>query len=107
MSEAYLPKPYKVFVANHPEVAEAYQQLGEACHKAGPLDDKTRHLIKLGISTALRSEGGVKAQTRRSLDAGASVDEIRHAVMMSLTTAGFPGMIAAMGWVNEVVDARR
>jgi len=107
MSDNYLPQPYKVFVANHPEVAEAYQKLGEACHSAGPLDAKTRHLIKLGISTALRSEGGVKAHTRRSLDAGATVDEVRHAVMMSLTTCGYPGMIAAMGWVNEVVDARR
>ena len=48
MSEVYLPKPYKVFVANHPNVAEAYQKLGEACHEAGPLDEKTRHLIKLG-----------------------------------------------------------
>ena len=102
----YLPKPYSVFTKNHPEVAGAYQKLGEACHGAGPLDDRTRHLIKLGIATALRSEGGVKGHTRRSLDAGATADEVRHAVMLSLTTAGFPGMIAAMGWVNEVLDAR-
>ncbi len=103
----YLPKPYRTFVEKHPEIAEAYGDLGKACHKAGPLDDKTRHLIKLGIATALQSEGGVKSQTRRSFDVGASEDEVRHAVLLALTTGGFPGMIAAMGWVNEVVDARK
>lgn len=107
MSDNYLPKAYTVFVDKHPEVAQAYEKLGEACHDAGPLDGKTRHLIKLGICTALRSEGGVKAHTRRSLDAGATEGEIRHAVMMSLSTSGFPGMIAAMGWVSEVIDARK
>ena len=105
MSE-YLPKSYRTFVDKHPEVADAYHRLGEACHEAGPLDVKTRHLVKLGIAVALKSEGGVKAHTRRSLDAGASVDEVRHVMLLSVTTAGFPGMIAAMGWANEVVDAR-
>ncbi len=103
----YQSKPYVAFTKFHPQVAEAYQKLGQACHNAGPLDEKTRHLIKLGISTALRSEGGVKTHTRRSLDAGASEDEVRHTVILSVTTAGFPGMVAAMGWLNEVVDARR
>jgi alkylhydroperoxidase/carboxymuconolactone decarboxylase family protein YurZ len=103
----YLSKPYAQFVEKHPELAEALGQLGEACHKAGPLEPKTRHLIKLGIATAQRSEGGVKTHTRRCLDAGATEAEVRHAVLLSLTTAGFPGMIAAMGWLNEVVDARR
>ena len=102
----YLPKPYETFVKEHPEVAEAYEKLGVACHTAGPLDDKTRHLIKLGIAATLRSEGGVKAHTRRALVAGASEGELRHAVILSVTTAGFPGMIAAMGWIKEVLDAR-
>lgn len=107
MSGVYLPKPYEVFVENHPEVAKAYEKLGVACHDAGPLDEKTRHLIKLGIATSLRSEGGVKAHTRRALLAGAKEDELRHAVILSVTTAGFPGMIAAMGWINEVLDAQK
>jgi hypothetical protein len=31
-------------------------------------------------------------------------DEIVHVVLLSLTTTGFPNMIAALGWVNEVID---
>ncbi len=105
MSE-YLPKPYRTFVGKHPEIAKAYRELGKTCHEAGPLDEKTRHLVKLGIAVALQSEGGVKTHVRRSLNAGASEEEVRHAVILSLTTAGFPCMIAAMGWLSEVVDAR-
>jgi alkylhydroperoxidase/carboxymuconolactone decarboxylase family protein YurZ len=102
----YLPRPFLQFAKHHPEIAKAWEELGAACHEAGPLDAKTRHLVKLGVAMGLRSEGGVKTHTRRSLDAGASAAEVRQAVLLSLTTCGFPAMIAAMGWVSEVLDAR-
>jgi 4-carboxymuconolactone decarboxylase len=107
MSEnEYLPKPFVKFAKHHPEIAQAWSRLGEACHEAGPLDAKTRHLVKLGMAVALQSEGGVKTHTRRSLDAGADEAEVRQAVLLALTTCGFPTMIAAMSWVSEVLDAR-
>ena len=103
----YLPKPYTDFIDRHPEVAKAYEALGKACHEAGPLDVKTRHLVKLGIATAAQSDGGVRSHARRALDAGATVDEVRHAVMLALTTTGFPRTVAGMQWVEEVVQARK
>jgi alkylhydroperoxidase/carboxymuconolactone decarboxylase family protein YurZ len=104
---AYLPKPYTDFTETYPEITEAYQALAAACHeRGGPLDGKARHLIKLGIATALQSEGAVKSHTRQSLENGASEQEIRHAVILALTTCGFPGTVAALGWVSEVLAAR-
>lgn len=103
MSDATLPKPYQDFKTDHPEVAAAYEALGSACHEAGPLPQATRHLIKLGIATAGQSRGGVKAHARRALNAGATREEIRHAILLSLTTSGFPSMIAALGWAEEAV----
>jgi alkylhydroperoxidase/carboxymuconolactone decarboxylase family protein YurZ len=44
------------------------------------------------------------SQTRKALESGATQDEILHAVLLSLTTTGFPKMIAAMGWVDEVLE---
>jgi alkylhydroperoxidase/carboxymuconolactone decarboxylase family protein YurZ len=44
------------------------------------------------------------SQTRKALKSGASKDEILHAVLLSLTTTGFPSMIAALGWVEEVLE---
>ena len=99
----YLPKVYEKFSERFPEVFKNYEQLGVACREAGPLDEKTQDLIKLGIAIGVNSKGGVMSHTRKALDAGASSDEIVHTVMLALTTTGFPNMIAAMGWVDSVL----
>jgi len=103
---SYLPAPFRRFVEKYPQLAEAYEELATSCHEAGPLSDPVRRLVKLGIAVGLQSEGAVKSHARRALEAGASVEEVRHAVLLSLTTTGFPGMIAALEWVEEVIAAR-
>jgi alkylhydroperoxidase/carboxymuconolactone decarboxylase family protein YurZ len=35
---------------------------------------------------------------------GISPEEIRHAVLLGLTTIGFPKMIAALNWVHEAIE---
>ena len=39
--------------------------LGQACAEAGPLDAKTRELVKLGTAVGGRLEGAVHAHARR------------------------------------------
>ena len=67
-----IPKAYKRFMSNFPEVGQAYEALGQAVHGAGPLDEKTRALVKLAISIGARLEGGVHSHTRKALAAGAT-----------------------------------
>jgi alkylhydroperoxidase/carboxymuconolactone decarboxylase family protein YurZ len=43
------------------------------------------------------------SHTRKAMAAGATPDEITHAVLLALTTTGFPNMMAAMGWVDSVL----
>ncbi|MBI2907519.1 MAG: carboxymuconolactone decarboxylase family protein [Chloroflexi bacterium] len=100
---AYLPEIFKDFRHQHPEICKAYDDLALKCHNAGPLDAKTRRLIKLGITIGLSSDGGVRSHARRALAEGITPDELRHAVLLAFTTAGFPTMIAAMKWVEEVI----
>ncbi len=45
----YLPESYRDFQRQFPEVTKAYDDLATKCHSWGPLDQKTRHLIKLGV----------------------------------------------------------
>lgn len=45
MSE--IPKHYQKFQKEFPRVAKAYEELSDAVHSAGSLDEKTRALIKL------------------------------------------------------------
>lgn len=99
----YLPQIYEKFSREFSDITEKYKQLGVACRSAGPLDEKTQDLVKLGIAIGLGSQGAVRSHTRKALAAGASGDEILHVVVLSLTTTGFPSMIAALGWVEEVL----
>ena len=100
----YLPKVYEKFSGKFPEVFKDYKQLGQTCRSAGPLDAKCQDLIKLGIAIGANSRGAVMSSTRKALESGATKDEIAHAVLLSLTTTGFPNMIAALRWVDSVLE---
>ena len=102
----YLPKIYESFSKAYPEVFKDFRKLGASCRAAGPLDEKTQNLAKLGIALGANSRGGVMSGTRKSLDSGATREEILHVVMLGLTTTGFPNMIAALGWVEEVISKK-
>jgi 4-carboxymuconolactone decarboxylase len=101
---AQLPKLFQQFTKSYPEIAEAYENLGNAVHQAGPLDDKTRSLIKIAISTGAGLEGAVHSHVRKALKAGCSADEIRQVVLLALPTIGFPSAMAAMSWVADILD---
>lgn len=97
------PKRFQKFKKDHPRVADAYDMLGSAVHGDGPLDEKTRALIKLGISTGARLEGAVHSHVRKALASGATPGEIRHAVLLALPTIGLPSMMAALSWVDDIL----
>ena len=98
-----IPRRFQKFVRDYPDVAGAYETLGVAVHAAGPLDKKTRALIKLSISIGVRLEGAVHAHVRKALYAGVKPDELRHAALLSLPTIGLPSMMAALSWIDDVV----
>ena len=100
----YLPKIYEKFTGKFPEVFKDYKQLGQTCREAGPLDKKCQDLVKLGIAIGANSRGAVMSSTRKALESGATKDEIAHAVLLALTTTGFPNMIAALQWVDSVLQ---
>ncbi len=64
----YLPGIYKEFQQQFPDIAKAYDELALKCHSWGPLDEKTRRLVKLGIAIGLNSEGRGRASTRQLLE---------------------------------------
>ena len=61
----YLPEVYQHFERRYPAVKEAFDALGAAEHDAGPLGERERRLIKLGIAVGAESEGGVRPQAAR------------------------------------------
>jgi AhpD family alkylhydroperoxidase len=87
-----------------PAIAAAYEQLATAAHDQGPLDDKTRQLVKLALAIGMGHEGAVHAHTRRALAAGIHPAEIKHVVTLAVTTMGMPNTVAAFTWVNDILN---
>ena len=40
---------------------------------------------------------------KRALDAGATVREIHHVILLAITTSGLPTAVAAFTWVEDVL----
>lgn len=103
---ATLPKNYSILQRKYPELISALEKAGELAKQAGPVDEKTSHLIQLAACAALRSEGGVHSHTRRALKAGASEDEVFHAIALLVNTIGFSTAAAAFSWVSDVTKSQ-
>ena len=103
-TRGYLPRVYRDLRAENPDVAEAYDALGDACRNAGQLSERDQRLIKLGIAIGLSSEGGVRSHVRRGLAEGIAAADLLHAITIAIPTAGFPATAAAYRWAREVID---
>lgn len=98
-----LPAQYLGIQKRFKGVIAALEDLGRATKAAGPLDTKTGELIQLAAAAAARSEGSVHSHTRRAQAAGATADEVRHAIVLLTSTIGFPAVSAALSWAEDVL----
>ncbi len=106
MSKEQLPRHYQLLQEQHPDFMQALSKLGQAVRKEGPLDEKTVELIQMVAAAALRLEGAVHSHARRALEAGASPKEIRHALIVTTSTTGFPAVSAALSWVMDITGEK-
>jgi 4-carboxymuconolactone decarboxylase len=91
-----VPALYADFAAKYPDILEKNEELGRVVHDlGGPLDEKTRSLIKVGITAASHHQTALTTQVARARDAGASEDEILHAMLLVVPTCGFPTFMEA------------
>jgi alkylhydroperoxidase/carboxymuconolactone decarboxylase family protein YurZ len=91
--------PSPVMLSLPPQTHPAYSGSSQSL----PLERKTQHLVKLGTAIGIGSEGDVQNLCAQALADGLSPEAIRHAVLLTATTAGFPAMIAAMQWAEEIM----
>jgi alkylhydroperoxidase/carboxymuconolactone decarboxylase family protein YurZ len=89
----------------YPEVWAAYAALGKACSEAGPLEDRTRRLVKLALAVGALSEGAVHSHTRRGLAEGLSKEELKQVALLAIPTLGFPQGVKALTWIEDITDA--
>jgi alkylhydroperoxidase/carboxymuconolactone decarboxylase family protein YurZ len=104
--KAALPRSVQQFGKSYENVWRTFKQLGEQCHRAGPLEERVRRLVKVGIAAAAQSEGAIHSAVRNARAARISASEIRHAILLSITTIGFPRAMAALSWAEDVLKRR-
>ena len=102
-----LPAGAGILARRFPEIWDAYAALGERCAEAGPLDPRTRHLVKIALAAGAASEGAVHSHVRRGLAEGLTKDEIRHVALLAVPTLGLPGAVRTMTWMDDILDGSR
>lgn len=96
-----LPGFVKDFRETHRDVWEAFNALADRCHNAGPLDEKTRRLVKVALSIGAGVEGGTHSAVRNARAAGITGEELEHVAVLAITTIGFPAAMRALTWVAD------
>jgi alkylhydroperoxidase/carboxymuconolactone decarboxylase family protein YurZ len=99
-----LPANFQRFKEAHPGIYEAFEELGRRLHETGTLPERERRLVKLGIAIGLGTEGGVHSAVRFALSGGCSKEDVSHAARLAITTIGWPRALAAMSWVEDLLD---
>lgn len=96
-----LPRPVEAFREDYEDVWRAFTELGDRCHGAGPLDARTRRLVKLALAVGAGLEGATHSAVRNALSEGVTPEEIKQVAILSITTAGFPSAMRALTWIGD------
>lgn len=102
-----LPPTLKDLQRRHPRIWEAHEGLSQACLEAGPLPRKTALLVKVGIAAASRKKTPLATHIRSALEAGATPEEVEHAILLTATTQGLSTMMEALEESREVISSYR
>ena len=97
-------KQYLKIEARYPDFLNAVERLGKTIKQAGPINNKIAQLVQLAAAASIRSEGAVHSHTKRALNAGAKSDEIYHTLILLTSTIGFPNVMAALSWAEDVIE---
>jgi len=99
-----IPRPYQQMHKTNPDLMQTYESFGKAAREAGPLSDREVSLVKLAISIGAALEGAAHSHCRKAIEAGCIAEDLRHVAILSAPTMGFPAMMRAKSWVEEVLD---
>lgn len=99
-----LPDHFKRFRSEHKEICDAFEELGRRVHDGGPLSERERRLVKLGIAIGVNTEGAVHSAIRFALAGGCSRADVEHVATLAITTLGWPRAMAALSWMQDVLD---
>jgi alkylhydroperoxidase/carboxymuconolactone decarboxylase family protein YurZ len=87
-------KIFSEFKKEFPGVHQHHETLGREIHeKGGPLSERSRWLIKIAISASCNHKRALETHLQKAMAAGVNEDEIKHALLLLIPTAGFPAFM--------------
>ncbi len=98
-----IPAFFQEVSERFPEVFRHYSALGESISRLKGMDHRTQELVKLGIAIGAGAEGAVHSHTRRSLELGTTEEEIVQCALLAITAVGWPGAMAALSWIDDII----
>ena len=95
----------EILTEHAPATYDAFQAMRQTV-RDGPLPPHFREIIVcIGFMMAGHKRGYV-THAGRALEAGATVDELRHAILATMgSNATFSQVVDALTWLEEVEDA--
>lgn len=96
--------PYILFQEHFPDLAAKFNDLVEAQRSLSGLDAKTKQLVNIAIQTAHKNPNGVKMHSMMAKKYGASLDEIKGAVVMNLHLSGLSNVLDCLPAALEGYD---
>jgi alkylhydroperoxidase/carboxymuconolactone decarboxylase family protein YurZ len=94
----------QLFAQEAPEVAETFRGLIDAVAASPGLDEKTKHLIYIALKAAAGDVTPVRFHVPMAKALGATRDEVRDAVLLTLTVAGLRGGVSCLPVALEAFD---
>ena len=102
--ETVIQENFSYFKEKHPQIEAAYEEYGRLVHEiGGPLDEKTRWLIKVAVTTAGQNRFAQVTHIKKALKAGCTPEEIEHAILLTGPSSGFPVMMEGILALRSVL----
>ncbi|RXK86923.1 carboxymuconolactone decarboxylase family protein [Filimonas effusa] len=96
--------PIELFQKEAPAVAEAFDGLVESLKASQGLDGKTKQLVYIGIKAAMGETTAVYFHVQMAKKLGATRDEIKDTILITLTVCGLKGVVNCLPAALEAYD---
>jgi alkylhydroperoxidase/carboxymuconolactone decarboxylase family protein YurZ len=96
--------PIEVFLREAPEVSKAFDGLVQSLKDTKGLDSKSKQLIYIGIKAALGDANAVFYHVIMAKKLGASREEIKDTILITLTVCGLKGVTTSLPLALEAYD---
>jgi len=101
---ANVPEELNEIIRHFPKFwSEAGHLFTETLYESAKLDRKTIELILLALLAGRRWETGVRVHTAAALQHGATPDEIRGALLMSMAVFSASSAVSGLHWAEPIL----